>query len=381
MEKEQLFGFEALYDAMNLCKRKVMWKDSVAYFCHNYVRELLKLEEELENGTYVQRKPHFFETTEPKRRVIMSTAFRDRIVQRSLDENLIKPKLKKMLIYDNYACQSGKGTEMARNRLKCFMQRHYRKYGMEGYILKGDIAGYYPNMRHDIVEKEMKIIFREDYKHLKSTMDYFPGDVGYNPGSQIIQDVGLFMLNSMDHMVKEKLKIKSYGRYMDDFVLVAKDIETLKEAKTEIEKHISEKGMMLNKKKTKIYKLTDGVLYLGYVFRLTESGKVIATIDPQKVKHERRKLRRMVNLAKKGNITKERVDEHYKSWRSTVLSFGNTCKVIQRTDKYYKGLWREKYENQENVRNGERGKGKRKSCGRKRKEQVSDRVHGDDDGC
>lgn len=340
MEREQIFGFEALYNAMNLCKRKVMWKDSVACFYHNYVRELLKLEEELKNGTYVQRKPIFFEVTEPKRRMIMSTAFRDRIVQRSLDEYLIKPKLKRILIYDNYACQKGQGTKMARNRLKCFMQRHYRKYGTEGYILKGDLKGYYPNMKHDEAENVMKETCEEDYKYLENTMHYFPGRIGYNPGSQIIQDVGILILNDMDHMVKEKLKIKSYGRYMDDFILISDDIEELKNAKIEIEKHLAKKGMSLNEKKTKIYKLTDGMLYLGYIFRLTATGKVIATIDPNKVKHERRKLRRMVNLAKKGKLTKARVDEHYRSWRSTVLSFGNTHKVIQRTDKYYKELWR-----------------------------------------
>lgn len=340
IDEEQLIGFEALYESMELCKKRVMWKDSVACFYHNYIRELLKLETELKNGTYKQRRPYFFEATEPKRRMIMSTAYRDRIVQRSLDENLIKPYLEKMLIYDNYACQRGKGTKMARNRMKCFMQRHYRKYGTEGYILKGDIKGYYPNMRHDIVERVMKETFGEDYKHLEKTMSYFPGEVGYNPGSQIIQDVGLLMLNSMDHLVKDILRIKSYGRYMDDFILIHQDKSALIDARKELENHITDLGMALNEKKTNIYKLTDGVLYLGYIFRLTETGKVVATIEPSKVKHERKKLRRMVNLVNKGVLPKETVEEHYKSWRSTVESFGNTYKVLQRTDKYYKDLWR-----------------------------------------
>lgn len=336
---EEIIGFEALYNAMELCKKNVLWKDSVAWFYHNQIRELLKLESELKNKTYRQRKVHYFNITEPKKRTIMSTHYRDRIIQRSVDENLIKPKLEKMLIYDNYACQSGKGTEMARDRLKCFMQRHYRKYGVDGYILKGDIKGYYPNMRHDIVEKVMRRTFGDDYKYLEYIMDCFPGDIGYNPGSQIVQEVGLLMLNDMDHMIKEDLKIKGYGRYMDDFVLIHHDKNTLQNARKDIENHLQTLDMSLNEKKTQIYHLKDGVLYLGYIFRLTDTGKVIATLNPKTVKHERKKLFRMSNLVKKGKMTKDRVDEHYYSWKSSV-SYGNTTKMLQRMDQYYKNLWR-----------------------------------------
>lgn len=344
MKEEELIGFEALYDSMQLCKKRVMWKDSVASFYHNHIRELLRLESELKNGTYTQRKPNFFEIREPKYRVIMSIAFRDRIVQRSLDENLIKPKLSKMLIYDNYACQVGKGTNKARDRLKCFMQRHYRKHGTNGFILKGDVEGYYLNMIHATVEQTLLMTFDEDYKHLKYTMDNFQGDIGYNPGSPIIQDVGLLMLNDMDHMIKHELKIKGYGRCMDDFVLIHENKEYLKTCKKKIEEHLSTINMKLNTKKTKICSLTNGILYLGFFFRLTDTGKVVVTINPKTVKHERKKLRRMVNLVKAGKLTKERVDEHYRSWRQS-MSYGNTYKVLKRMDKYYKDLYGGVYEN------------------------------------
>lgn len=139
MDVEEIIGFEALYESMTKCVKNVLWKDSVAYFYHNWATEILKLERELHNGTYKERKAKFFTITEPKVREIMSIAFRDRVYQRSLNDVAIYPAVTKSFIYDNHACQKGKGTHKARKRMECFLQRFYRHHGSDGYVLKCDI--------------------------------------------------------------------------------------------------------------------------------------------------------------------------------------------------------------------------------------------------
>lgn len=47
---------------------------------------------------------------------------------------------------------------------------------------------------------------------------------------------------------------------------------------------------------------------------------------------------RQVQLVKKGKMTKKEVDEGFESWKAHVKR-GNSWKVIQRTEKYYKNLW------------------------------------------
>ena len=47
----------------------------------------------------------------------------------------------------------------------------------------------------------------------------------------------------------------------------------------------------------------------------------------------------MAHLVKKGYIKKEKVHECYKSWKAHA-SKGNSFKLIQRMDKFYKDLWR-----------------------------------------
>ena len=70
-----------------------------------------------------------------------------------MNDNALYPIMTKQLIRDNWACQKGKGTDDARDRMKIFLQRMYRKYGTDFYGLQCDIHGYYPNMRHDLTKE------------------------------------------------------------------------------------------------------------------------------------------------------------------------------------------------------------------------------------
>lgn len=339
MDIEEIIGFDALYESMMKCKKGVLWKDGVAFYYHNWIRETLRLEKELHDGTYRERKPKFFTIHEPKTREIMSIAFRDRVYQRSLNDNAIYPQVTKSFIYDNHACQKGKGTHKARERMVCFLQRHYRKYGSEGYALKCDIHGYYPNMLHDVAKSILRQYLEDDiFRMAEEIIDNFPGEVGFNPGSQIIQIVGIAGLNKLDHIIKERLGISGYGRVMDDFIPIFPEREHLERCLLVIKEHLAGMHMELNQEKTHIRTLEEGFKYLGFYFRLTKTGKVIVTLDPKKVKNEKRKLRRMVGLVKKGLKKKERVDEHFNSWL-VHASYGNSDKLVAHMKEFYQKLW------------------------------------------
>lgn len=270
----------------------------------------------------------------------MGVSFRDRVYQRSLNDNAIYPQIARSLIYDNGACQKKKGTLFSRNRLVCFLQRFYRKHGTNGYVLQCDIKGYYPNMRHDVVEATFQDhLTPEVYKCTKQVLDeQYPGEVGFLPGSQMIQIAGISVLNDLDHYIKERLRIKYYIRYMDDFILIHENREYLEKCKQIIYEQLELIGFELHSKKTKIYPITNGIKFLGFFFRLTGTGKVIKSVLPRNIKAYRRKLRRLVNLAKKGKLPRKRVDECYRSWRAHA-EYGNSTKLLRRMDAYYKSLW------------------------------------------
>ena len=129
-----------------------MWKDSTAGYVHNSLLSIYALRQSLINDKYKIDNYTIFTIYEPKKRVIVSTRLKDRVFQRSLCDNYFYRELTKTFIYDNCACQIGKGTDFALNRLSTHLHRYFRKYGCTGYVLKCDIKDYFGSTRHDVAE-------------------------------------------------------------------------------------------------------------------------------------------------------------------------------------------------------------------------------------
>lgn len=55
---------------------------------------------------------------------------------------------------------------------------------------------------------------------------------------------------------------------------------------------------------------------------------------------ERKRLRRMVNKALRGEATRESIDMSYQTWRSYAEK-GDNYKALKRMDTYYSSLWEE----------------------------------------
>lgn len=320
---EKVIGYDALYESMQKCKRTVLWKDSTAHFYLNDIAELHRLHRELHDGTYRPRKGHIFMITRPKQRKALAITFRDRVFQRSLNDNLICPELTRHLIYDNCACQKGKGTDFCRNRLKAHLQKFYRKHGLNGYILKCDIKGYYPNMRHDVANSLFHKYFPKEQARTICWLlqNQYSGEVGYFPGSQLLQLVGISALNGLDHFIKEKLHIKHYLRYMDDFLLIHTSRAYLVLCKEKIAEELSLLGFILHPIKTKIFSVAEQFKYMGFLFRLTVTGKVLMFVDPKIVKATRKEVKKMLKVAL------ERVKERLRIWQD-YASRGSSRRLL-----------------------------------------------------
>ena len=62
------------------------------------------------------------------------------------------------------------------------------------------------------------------------------------------QILAIFYLNDLDHFIKEKLQIKYYIRYQDDFLLFYPSKGYLKYCLEEIKKFLEKEKLVLNKK-------------------------------------------------------------------------------------------------------------------------------------
>lgn len=297
---------------------------------------LWNIKERLDNKSYVVGGYKRFMVHDPKDREIQALCYGDRVVQHSLCDNVLTPFFENRLIYDNCACRKEKGTHFSIKRLTEFMREHYRKYGADGYILKADIRKYFPSVNHEILLQRLRRVIPdpEIMNLLEMIIHSWNADEGKGlaMGNQTSQLFALYYLDPVDRLIKEKLRIKHYTRYMDDMILLHPDREYLRECLRQI-RELCEIGLKLElNEKTQIFPIRHGVPYLGWHFYLTDTGKVIKKLVTQ---NKKRLKRRMKGLQKSYAEGKMDVDGIKRSMVSTNghLIHGQTYRL--RTKLYW----------------------------------------------
>lgn len=320
--------FEELYKGLKLSCRNVRWKDSVTGYEANGLKNTYLLRQSLLDGTYKISGYQRFRVHEPKEREIVATRLKDRQFQRSLCDNVLYPQITRSFIRDSCACLRGRGVDDALNRLTVHLQRYYRKHGAKGWVLKCDIRHYFAETPHDVAKAAIRKRLTDQRAafYTDQIIDSFGGDTGIGLGSQVSQLTELAVLDDLDHYIKERLRIRHYLRYMDDFILIHEDRAVLENALKDITEKLAALGLTLNSK-TQIYPLKQGVIWLKWRFILTDTGKVVRRIGRKSVVRERRKLKRMAKLAESGRISADALKESFNSWKAHAQR-GNCRKII-----------------------------------------------------
>lgn len=340
MDYEQLCDFNNLYDAYLACRKGKAWKNSTALYQQDALYNTWLLREELVKNYYELSGYNVFHIYHPKPRVIKSIKFKDKVVQRSLCDNVLTPTFEKHFIYDNYACRKDKGVHAAIGRTKEYMRYHYERYGIDGYVLKCDIEKYFDSIDHEKLKIIVRRLVKDDrvYNLLVKIIDSTAGS-GLPLGNQTSQLFSLIFLSAFDHYIKETLRIKCYLRYMDDFVLIDPDKEYLQYCKKEIEFLLQDLDLQLNQK-SHIFPIKNGFDFLGFHFYLTDTGKIIMKLRRESKESMRRKLKKFKELYREGKITKEEIDHSWNSWVGHA-KHGDTYYLIKNMRKYYDAIFEE----------------------------------------
>lgn len=151
---QKIYSLENLILAWQKARKGKTQKEYVKKFEEDLEVNLLLLQEELRNGTYLPKTLVEFIVKDPKTRRIHKSDFRDRIVHHALC-NIIEPIFQKSFIFDSCANQIGKGTLFALKRFEIFRRKVTKNFKSKAFCLKADIKHYFQEVNHKIL---MKII-------------------------------------------------------------------------------------------------------------------------------------------------------------------------------------------------------------------------------
>lgn len=345
MSYEEVISFDALYKGLKLSCKNIRWKDSTVGYEGNALKNTYKLRQSLLTGKYSIDKYQRFVIYEPKKRDIVATRIKDRQFQRSLCDNGFYEQITRSFIADNCACLRGRGVDYTLNRITAHLRRYYEESGTEGWVLKCDIHHYFPSINHEVAKAAIRkrVSDKDIAFRACEIIDSF-GELGIGLGSQVSQLVALAVLDDLDHYIKERLRVKHYVRYMDDFVLISPDKEFLQHCRKEIEKKLADIGLQLNKK-TALYPLRQGVKMLQWRFIVTDTGRIVRKMSKGKQGKQRRKLKKLYEKEIIGVYPKGTTRESFRSWianadrgdtffeRRKMLNFINDLEVSKNEER------------------------------------------------
>lgn len=344
---DDVITFMRLYRSALACYRNVGWKASVQSYRARAGINVYRRLQELRRGKFRLRScQEFYIRERGHERKISSIHIEDRIPQKCLCRYSLKQVIHRSLIYDNYASQERKGTELARKRLKCHLERHIRRHGMTGGMIIFDFKGFFDSVRHDLVRSVLERYYEDEWligmnmRIVKQARS----DIGLVLGSENSQDFAIATPNSLDHYIKEVLRLEAYGRYMDDGWIIHPDFAYLKESYNRIREYAAGLGFTLNERKTQVIRFGRQFTMMKRKYSFTPTGKIIIRPVRQSVIRERRKLKKLYRRSLNGTMRTEAGLASLESWRSSLR--GCRCrKIVKSMEELYNSLYIEPWLN------------------------------------
>ncbi|MBD1813387.1 group II intron reverse transcriptase/maturase [Microcoleus vaginatus DQ-U2] len=215
-----------------------------------------------------------------KKRPLGIPTVRDRIEQ-AIVKNALEPEWEAVFEQNSYGFRRGRSCQDAIEQGFNLFSRWHK------WVLEADIKGFFDNIAHESILTMMgNFPNRELIKGwLKAGFvfqgKFEPTEQGTPQGgviSPLLANIGLHGLEKFIKTINSKLGVV---RYADDFIVTARDKESLETAQDPIQAWLSERGLEFSAEKTLITSMEEGFDFLGFNSR-HYNGKLL--IKPAKKK-------------------------------------------------------------------------------------------------
>jgi len=203
---------------------------------------------------------------------------RDRVAQ-AIVKNAMEPEWEAQFEANSYGFGPGRSCHDAVAQCYNRLSGDYKKKNgkwvrKDRWVLDADIKGFFDNIDHESILKATRSnTWVEGWLKaglVGSKKGYFLTEKGTPQGGVIgplLANMGLHGLEKYIQKCNSKVGVI---RYADDFVVTARDKESLEKLKIQINQWLSKRGLGISEEKTRIVHISDGLDFLGFNLRQYE---------------------------------------------------------------------------------------------------------------
>lgn len=326
----EIISLENLFSAWDKFKSDKQNKRDVQLFEWRLEENIFKLHRDLKYRRYKHEKYSSFYIQDPKQRHIHKAAVRDRVLHHAIF-SVLNPIFEPTFIPNSFSCRIGKGTHKGIDVLGKITRQTSNNSFKPCFVLKCDIKKFFETIDHGILLNILRKRIKDDdaMRLLEEIIESFSSKYstlferrGVPIGNLTSQLFANIYLNEFDQFVKQKLKVKRYVRYTDDFAIVAGNKLYLESILAPIRSFLAKKlALELHPQKITIRKFHRGVDFLGYI--LLPHHRLLRTKTKQRIF---RKLKKRIREYKNGAISKQTLEQSLQSYLG-VLSHADTYKL------------------------------------------------------
>ncbi|MGH2416523.1 MAG: group II intron reverse transcriptase/maturase, partial [Microcystaceae cyanobacterium] len=215
-----------------------------------------------------------------KKRPLGIPSVRDRIEQ-AIVKNSLEPEWEAVFEPNSYGFRPGRSCQDAVEQIFNQLSRWHN------WVLEADIQGFFDNIAHEPILSMIGNFPKRNLikEWLKAGFvfqgKFNPTDIGTPQGGVISPLLANIGLHGLENYIKASNPRFGVVIYADDFIVTARDKESLETAQNLIQAWMSKRGLEFNSEKTLITSMEDGFDFLGFNSR-HYNGKLL--IKPTKKK-------------------------------------------------------------------------------------------------